>query len=185
MVVAGSAVTLLGFIYLMLVLTMQAVPLNPATWILWTVLDAFIAYSMVKAQHPSAKIMVAFTIGAGIIALLSIRQLVMGTIVWQWGTTETFTAICFAVLFVIRLMSASHKLSINMGATAMFVAGIPMLIDSWNKPEAQDALFWGMSTFGWLLTLSGTKKSFTGWYMPVGGAVFNGLITVIALGLVK
>ena len=181
----GSCVTISAFVYLVYVLLKHAVPLNPASWIMWTVLDLTIAIGMLKAKQSSAGMMVAFTIGAGTIASITVLQLLTGVTSWTWGSKETLTAVCFVVTLAARQVSASDTLTMNIGATAMFIAGIPTLIDAWHNPAAQNALFWGMCAIGWIITIMGTPRSFGRWYMPIGGAILNGFIAALALGWIK
>ncbi|MES2215794.1 MAG: hypothetical protein V4481_00675 [Patescibacteria group bacterium] len=177
----GSIVTLLAFVYLTMVLMRKLIPLNPTTWFLWTLLDAFIAYKMFGSKHESRWIMVGFTTGACIVGCFALAQVVQGKSTWTWSNKETLTLICFVIAFVISLVTVSEKMAINICTTAMLVAGIPVLIDAWHQPKGQDPVFWGTCTVGWIITLGGTPKGFTKRYMPIGGLILNGLIAALAI----
>ncbi len=181
----GAWLTILAFGYLLVELTSHAIPLNPATWVMWTVLDVFLARTMKNAGQSGASMMTAFAVGAGLIAMMAFIQLFRGETSWTWGAKETLTAGCFVATFIARRYSASETLSMNMGATAMFIAAAPTMIDSWHNPKAQDPIFWGACAIGWVITLMGTKRSVAKWYLPMGGAITNGFIAVLAMGFIK
>lgn len=177
----GSFIFIGAFAYLAVFLMKNAIPLNIATWVLWTVLDVFIAYSMFKTKNPGRWMMVALATGAGLIALISIAQLAMGKTQWSWSYKETITLICFVVALVFSRITQSQKAAVNAGTTAMFIAGLPTLVDAWYKPDQQNPWFWGICTLGCFVTFLGSPRGFTAQYLPIGGMILNGLITALAM----
>ncbi len=181
----GSLICVGAFIYLASFLVKHAIPLNLATWVLWTILDIFLAYSMFKAKDPSKWTTTAFAIGAGVIAYIAWQQLAQGKTHWVWTYRETITLVCFSVAFTIRLFSASRRLAMNLGTTAMLIAGAPTIYDAWQAPNLQNPWFWGTCTFGCFVVFLGSKKGFTAKYFPVGGLILNGTIAALAMRLIR
>jgi len=181
----GAFVTICAFVYLAVFLTNNAISLNLATWLLWTVLDISIVYNMFKSNNPGKWTMTAFAAGAGIISALAIIQIVSGKTTLIWTSKETITLACFVAAFIGSLLSKNEDLAVNLGTTAMFIAGIPTLIDAWNNPMQQNVWFWGMCTAGCAITVLGTQWKFTKMYFPLGGAILNGFVTALAAGLIK
>lgn len=179
----GGRIIIAAFIYLACTFMWHSVPLNLATWVLWALLDTLIARWMKKGKNSGYSVMRAFAIGASIIACLTVIQIIMGKTTLTWGTKETITATCFMLALAIRQISASDNLTINMGTTAMLIAGIPTLLDVWKDSTGQDPYFWSANTLGCVVMLLGAPKGFTNRYLPVGGTILNGSIAALAMGL--
>jgi|GEM_PF-6234556 len=56
----GSFVIIGAFVYLIIMMLAHTVPLNPATWIMWFLLDVFVAYSMMDKSQGSGSIVLGF-----------------------------------------------------------------------------------------------------------------------------
>ncbi len=179
----GGRIIIAAFVYLACTFMVHPVPLNLATWVLWTLLDTLIARWMKEGKNTGYSVMRAFAIGAGIISLLTIIQIVRGETKLMWQTKETITAACFMVALIIRQLSASESLTINMGTTAMLIAGMPTLLDVWNDSTGYDPYFWSANTLGCAVMLLGAPGGFTNRYFPIGGIVLNGSIALLAMGL--
>lgn len=183
--VAGSVIFIIAFLYLAWFLTNHAIQLNLATWLLWTMLDISITIGMFRTGNPNKWAMGALTVGAGLIASIAIVQIIGGKTSLIWTFKETITLLCFLTAFAVSKMSKDETFGVNMGTTAMFIAGVPTLIDAWNKPTEQNAVFWVLCVTGSFVTLLGKPKGFTESYLPVGGIIFNGSIAALAMGLIK
>ena len=117
--VAGLVVIMVAFIYMTRSLLTHPTPMNPATWILWTVLDAFLLYYMVKAKKEGQWAMTGFLTGATTIAIITLVQVSNGTTKWSWEGKETLTTVCFALAFIASRITVSHNTAANLGTVAM------------------------------------------------------------------
>ncbi len=186
----GAGISVCAFVYLTYVLMRSASALNPASWVMWVVIDVYLTYVLFRANVVAKWIMLAFTTGASIIALITLVQLSTGKTHWSWSNKETLAVITFAIPLMIRMMISGNTSRAQVAAVvsatlAMNIAGIPTLIDAWNQPQSYDAIFWGASTVGCILTVVGSPRKFTDQFMPVIGTIFNGSIAALALGLIK
>ncbi len=179
--ILGGVVTLMAFAYFVIALMVSPRPLNPATWILWSILDCYLWRRMVHAKHESRNIMFGLFTGATIVAGLLFIYVETGEATWKWGGTEWLTLTAFIGAVSYGLLTVSENQKVNSGTIAMFIAGIPTVVLAFQLPEGMDPLFWGMCTFGCILTWIGTERSFTGWLFPVGGTILNGSIAALAI----
>lgn len=176
----GFLVTMSAFAYLITQLRINNVPLNLATWCMWTFIDSALLYSMIMAGNHRPLIMIGFTTGACTIAALALEQYFNGQSSFVWGHVETLAAVAVGVaLYTWRL--TTNDGGVIAITTAMYVAMVPTLVDGWHKPTEQDPIFWGLCTLGCILTFFGSEKDIAGRFMPACGTLGNGLMTCFAL----
>lgn len=179
----GTGFALASMAYLIAVMITKNIPINFASFFLWLVIDVALVVAMFRARKPDDTawpwLMIAYTIGTGIVVLIATVALVRGESSFQWGAKESMTVVAVLVAMIVWYYK-SDAWGVYMSTNAMLVASIPTYMDAWAKPAEQDVLFWTLSGLGCLLTIFGLPKTRVDRYMPVAGALSNGLI--VALG---
>ena len=150
--------------------------MNIATWLVWTVVNTVVTASIIASGFTHPWMNLVFTGGAAIVSVLSLRG---GS--WKWGGIET---ICFliALAAMARWYIGGPMLAIVLSVSAMFVGGIPQLIDTFNDPQSQKFRNWALFLISCVLSLVGAPT----WDLahalyPIMGGVLNGLMCVFIL----
>jgi hypothetical protein len=176
--IMGFAITTIAFVYLVIALLVNNVPLNLATWSLWVVIDITLLISIVKAGNKRPWTMIGFAVGATTIALITFVKFLMGKSQFVWGNPETLAAIAVAVaLLTWKLTTAKVGLISITGA--MYFAMIPTFVDQWSKPQGQDPWVWLLCSVGCILEYIGKPKTIIDGFQPVCSAIFNGVSAVL------
>lgn len=156
-------------------LMFQAVPMNVATWLLLTVLNAVNAVAMFRAGNKQFWLPVGFSLGAFLIAVMVFRN---GT--WSWGTVETF-----ALGFTAAALVASYQVpkgGVLLGVTALWIAASPTLLDGWTDPQPESWWLWAGSLMGCMLSFLAAKgwspkdRAYSG-----SGVIFNTTMWILVL----
>jgi hypothetical protein len=176
----GAFLATLAMAYLIIVLIVNHVPLNPATWMLWFTIDFLLIGALIKAGKPYL-MMAVFATGTAAIMLISGYNFATGRTPFVWGNGETATVIAAVVAVIVWKRSSNNNIGVVMTTLAMLIAGVPTWIDAYHKPEEADILFWTMSAVACFMTYLGTPKSFYGSFMPIAGVLSNGVIIGLAL----
>jgi hypothetical protein len=176
----GFVLTMSAFIYLISILINHNVPLNLATWGMWTVIDILLLATMVKAGNRRPWIMIGFVAGATSIASITLLKFLNGNSIFVWGQAETLAAVAASVALVIWKMTSNEYGVIAM-TVAMYIAMIPTWVDGWTKPVGQDPWFWGACAFSCWLTYLGAEKNIAGRFMPACGTLGNGLMFILTI----
>jgi hypothetical protein len=144
--------------------------MNVATWVIWAVLDG-VAFASAYASGDRIPWMIGvFTTGAVVIAILSIKN---GK--WHWGRLEW---VCTAAAILsFGLWSFGPVWSLVASSLAMFVGGLPQVVDAYMAPHLQSKLNWGLFLASNATSLFGANPILMGeWFYPTLGVVFNTLI---------
>jgi hypothetical protein len=144
--------------------------MNVATWVIWAVLDG-VAFASAYASGERVPWMIGvFTSGAIVIAILSIKN---GK--WQWGWLEWVCTIAAVLSF--GLWSFGPVWSLVASSLAMFVGGLPQVVDAYKAPHLQSKLNWGLFLASNTTSLLGANLLLMGeWFYPMMGVAFNTLI---------
>lgn len=147
---------------------------TPATWLMWTILDALLLVTTL-ANHKPGWLPGAWTLGAGSV---TVALIVRGK--WLWSYKETISAIGAAIATYIWL-SYGAMLGLIAGVVAMNTAGIPNFIDLWKNPIRGTWPVWGFTAVACLCTLLGSDWSSGGIILAASAMFFNGLLLCIVL----
>jgi len=159
-----------------LTLMYQDVPMNIATWGLWTILNGVNAIAMFRGGNKRPWLAGGYTLGALLVTLMVLRN---GT--WSWGTIETIALIgSLAALYISFKMN--ERLAIIVAISAMLIAAIPTVRDGWVEPVLASWWLWGGCAFSNLLSTIAAK----GWTVkdrlyPVTGTAFNSMMFLLVL----
>jgi|GEM_PF-7131176 len=154
-------------------------PINLATWFLWFAIDFAVIASLKKAKRPF-ELMVVFTVGTGIIALIGTVNYLLGRAVFEWGIAETL--VVFAVIVALIIWwNTSDNIGVLATSSAMVIAGIPTWINAYDKPWEQSVVFWTMSGLACLFTYVGSPRTLYDRFMPACGVFANSIILSLAL----
>ena len=147
---------------------------NLATWILWSSLDGVCA-ATIWAQAGNYQLVLAYTLG-GLITTFCILK--SGEAKWTWF--ESFiTGMVFGCV-IIWVLAGSRLASIA-GTSAMIIAGIPQLLESYRKPWGSPILIFLGYTIANGLSVVGAK----GWtieerFYPGSACLFCATLTIFA-----
>ena len=172
---AAALCGLLAYVLMIHELVKTQASMNIATWVIWTTLDAAAFASAFNAGERIPWMIGVFTIGAGIIAVLSLRN---GS--WHWSWLET--ACTFAVFISLGLWFTSPLWTLIASSLAMFVGGIPQLVDAYHEPSTQNKRNWILFLVSNMLSLLGANYALAGeWFYPVLGMIFNSVMLSILI----
>jgi len=106
---------------------------NIVTWLLWTILDGVAAASLV-VQKGNYLLPLAYTFGCAVTTLFILRSSK-----WEWGQFEKLIT-CLVIICALAWITSGPKTATVASAMAMCVAGLPQLLDTFQKPH--EAPFW-------------------------------------------
>jgi hypothetical protein len=141
-----------------------------ATWLLWALLDAILAASIIR-QHGNYLIVVGFTVGDGVMA---------AALLWKhrviWGRFETAVLALVLGCLVVWNISGPRGVTIA-GTVAICVAGLPGLVALWKNPDRRLATIWA------LYALANAVSFFGGTAMTLEERFAPGVFAIFALAL--
>ncbi len=166
----AAGLSVVAYVLIVAAMLRSGESMNIATWVIWAVLDG-VAFASAFASGERVPWMIGvFTLGAGIIAILSIKN---GK--WQWGWLEWVCTT--AALLSFGLWSLGPVWSLVASSLAMFVGGLPQVVDAYKSPWQQSKLNWGLFLASNGISLFGANLSLMGeWFYPTVGVIFNTLI---------
>lgn len=174
--IAAGLVTSATLIAFAIVLLNNDVPLNLASWIMWTVLNGLLLGSMMQAGNKEAYLAAGYTLGAGSIALMLIAK---GA--WHWGLVESISTLgsLLAILVWWRVGPRGAVIAATMTAV---IAGIPTVYDAWLSPNPASWWLWTVTTVTGAISIA-TARSWTieDRFFPVVSTAFQGLMAILVL----
>ncbi len=109
---------------------------NPVTWAMWLVLNLVIVGGSVAAGNHDAWLSFGMVVGTFFVAAILVMK---GR--WKWGTTESICAVGIVVAMIAWYL-ASPKGAVVLAALALWIASVPLMIDTWHKPNRGILWFW-------------------------------------------
>ena len=164
--------TLLKYAYK--IWTKKVEPSTPASWVMWTVLNALLLGTTLANNQPGW-LPGAWTVGA---TSVMVALLVRGK--WVWSYKETLSAIGAAACAYVWLKYGA-LVGLLAGIAAMNAAGVPNFIDLWRKPIRGTWPVWGFTVVACFCTLLGSDWSFKGVILPVTSIFFNSILLLVVL----
>jgi len=142
-----------------------------ATWVLWGILDALTLWS-VREQEGNWPILALYVLGniSVSIALLYTRQ-------FSWTSFENFIVFLVLGCLVFRHFGGPIWLT-GAGTTAVALATLPQIRDSWIKPNPETVSIWWGFTIANVLSFLGGKD----W--SIEERLYPGVCVVLCLTLV-
>ncbi|MEW6617038.1 MAG: hypothetical protein AB1333_01305 [Patescibacteria group bacterium] len=130
-------------------------PPNPASWILWWIIDTTVLIVTYLSGKPIG-LPLGWSLGAGFVVLMTLKS---GS--WMWSYKETLSAIStgIAVFIWIWLGPSSGVIA---GAAAIFMSGIPIMLDMIRVPVRDTFPVWFFTALAALFTILGSDWTFVG-----------------------
>lgn len=177
---AGDLLAHVAMAYLTLVAIMTGLPLNPATWALWFIID-FVVILALKKAGKNYSLMLAFIVWTGLILAISLYNLAVGRATFTWGATESLAVASVIGALVIWKASSGENTGVFATTLALVMAGVPTWFNSYENPHQTDILFWSTSATACVLSFLGSPKTLGDRFMPAAGALSNGVIIALSL----
>lgn len=124
-----------------------------ASYALWAILDGIMLYH--AAQNPEGAnlpIIAGFTIGSAFTAIVLLAK---GA--FSWGKTEWIVTFLIIVCLYVKY-NYSHNTMTIATATALMLAGVPLLIDTFKKPDSVPTSVWVLFAIGSIVAFMGKKS---------------------------
>lgn len=146
----SAVVTIMAYVpYIRLVLADGSVKPNRASWFVWWVIDASMAWVLYSAQAWSGFLLFAmFTLGTTVVLLLSLRQ---GE--GEFSRSDWFYMILAVVGIILWQMSSNENISVVANMFAATMGTIPTLKKGYKNPESEDQLTWMIFWLGGLFNV--------------------------------
>jgi len=169
---AGSVIGIVCYVPLCLAILRGKVKQNLATWVLWALLDG-IAAASIFYQHGNYLLIAAYTLGSTVTSLSILRSKN-----FKWTLFHTMVSLLVAACIVVWAISGAYVATIA-STTAVIIAGIPLVVDCYRKPEENPFLtYLGFLTANALATMGGKEWSVPERLYPAACVVY-GVITVL------
>ena len=175
-IVISSAIAILAYFPLWKQIRSGRARQNLLTWVLWCCLDGVVVATLI-AQKVNVSLAAAYTVGSGITAVFIAKAGNKSS--WTWFETMVL-GLVFASM-VIWYFSGS-KMATIAGTTAMLIAGVPQLIDTWKKPQESPSLInFVYFVANCLATAGGKSWAVEERFYPASAAAFCLLIAMVSL----
>lgn len=172
---ASAAVALLTYLPLCWGILRGNTKQNMATFILWGLLDAVVAGSIIL-QRGNFALPLFYTIGAfAVVAcLFTVRYL-------KWTRFETLISALVFVCIVVWTTVGSEMATL-VSTLAMVIASIPQIVDTWKKPlEFPMLSYVGFSTANFLGILAGENWSIAERLYPTTCTVLTVMLVLMSM----
>lgn len=172
---AGGLLAFLLYIPLIRGILNGKVKQNFAAWFLWVSLDTILLVSTI-IEKGNFLLLVFYVIGGSLVtASLLYKKL------FKWTWFEWFILALVIICLVVWNMSGS-KTAIVASTLAVFIAGVPQIVESWIKPDRQSGLIYmGYVVANFLSLLGGKGWTIEERFYPATCVVLCGLIAIAAL----
>lgn len=168
----GFSAYLVGIYY---IIRQQKYP-SFASYALWATLDGIMLYH--AAQNPEGAnlpIIAGFTIGSAVTAIILLAK---GK--FSWGKTEWIVTFLIIVCLYVKY-NYSHNTMTIATATALMLAGIPLLLDTWKKPDTVPTRVWGIFAVGSIIAFFGkTSWALDEWLFSGTSAIYTTVIVLLS-----
>ena len=151
LITAGFLVALIAYGFLVHSLIVGKATQNFTTWFLWALLDAIAATSILYQGGNSWNV-VLYVFGSTAIAFIVLKS---GTIMWTWFETMI---VCLVVACLVIWKISDAKMATIASTIAVIIAGIPQLVEAYQKPEDSPLIVYVGFLLGNILATVGGKE---------------------------
>ena len=149
--IAGFSVTLAFGIWLLAQPNSQI--LNVASWVMWTLLDGVVVALALKGGNKKPYLFIGWTAAA----ILVTTSMLWNGAVWQIGFAEMVSITAVAVATYLWWTN-KWGMGLIACAIAMFVAGIPQVVNFWHVPAQSTWWLWAGTAAACVLSIAGSEK---------------------------
>ena len=151
--ILGAVVAALMYIPLTIQVWTKKLEQNFATYLLWGLLDAVVAGSlMLESGNFLLPLVYVVLCGGVLVAILRAR-----TFKWSWRESATSVLV---VISIIVWLSVSNEMATIVSTIGLTIASGPQLYDFWKKPQKAPVLTYvGFTVANALSTMAGTDWS--------------------------
>lgn len=139
-------------LYIHATLTAKIQP-NPASWIIWWLMDVLILLGMWAEGVPSGQM--TFTV-AGVTLILAILLLSKRHLVWSRADKLCLLAGGIGILFWI--LSGNPTTAVISGLIVVSIGVIPTILSVWENPGQEDTLSWGLFLLSGIMAIFAIKE---------------------------
>ena len=150
--VAGSAIAIVTYFPLWKQIHSRKVSQNLLTWILWGSVDFLIATQIIFEK---GNFLLALTYAAG--SLVTACFIYKAKNISEWTLFESFVVVLVFISMLIWYFSGA-KIAIIASSTAVFISGIPQIIDAYKKPHEMPFLIYLSYMAANFFSIAGAKN---------------------------
>lgn len=176
LIISSTIVAFVVYILLCVQLISSKAKQNLGTWILWTILDAIAAGTLI-VQHGNYLLPVAYTIGSTVVVICIIKSKNFET----WTLFESFITLLVIVCIVVWASSGA-KVATIASSLALVIAGAPQLRESYRRPwDTPILIYAGYFLANSLATLGGKNWSIEERFYPACAGIYCLLVAIVAV----
>lgn len=153
--IAGALIGLLtnGFFCVWLLCQPGTQNLNTASWVMWTIMNGIVVFLSIKEGNKRPWLFIGWTVTTSI---TTVGMILKGAS-FQIGTTEIISilGVITSVYFWIKNKTANALIAC---AVAMFIAGIPQMVNFWYTPAISTWWLWAGNAIACALSMFGSAK---------------------------
>ncbi len=173
LILLGAGFALLAYIPLWIQIPSGKVKQNLLSWVLWGMLEIILTIAVV-AQKGNFLLFSAYFMGTGITVWMILRT--QGRA--RWTRFESFV-ITLVILCLVIWYTSGSKVATIASTLAMFIAGVPQLVDAWKRPREMPLLTSLLYLTANSLSSAGGKNWSIEERMPATCAALYSLTTII------
>lgn len=177
MQIVGGAIGFIAYLVGMYYIIRKKKYPSFASYALWAILDGIMLYH--AAQNPEGAnlpIIAGFTIGSAFTAIVLLVK-----VEFSWEKTEWIVTFLIIVCLYVKY-NYNHDTMTIATATALMLAGVPLLIDTYKKPNTVPTLVWGIFAVGSTIAFFGkTSWALDEWLFSGTSAIYCCIITILSL----
>lgn len=148
---------------------------NIASRILWAVLDGMVAICIFAKGGINWKMPAVFSLGCIMLAVFIAKRSV-----WKWTTFHTKIAIGTGLCAIIWMLAGPVVATVAISA-AVFLAGIPQVVDAYRMPKHNPVAAVAFQTLAAVLSVMGGEPSIIGRFFAGTCVVYFALLLGVTL----
>lgn len=171
----SSVLALVLYVPLCIQLLSGKVKQNLATWLLWSILDGVAAGTLI-VQGGNFWLATTYTLGSAVATLCILKSKMV-----KWTWFENFVSLLVIICIIVWISSGS-KVATIASTLAMFIAGIPQLIETMRKPhETPILIYFGYFIANSLSILGGKDWTIQERFYSSSAAIYCFILVLFAM----
>lgn len=177
MQIVGGAIGFIAYLVGMYYIIRKEKYPSFASYALWASLDGLMLYH--ASQNPEGAnlpIIAGFTTGSALTAIILLIKKQ-----WSWGPMEWFVSFLIVICLYVKY-NYEHNTTTIATATALMLAGVPLLIDTIKRPNAVPTLVWLIFAIGSTVAFFGkTSWELDQWLFSGTSMIYTSIITILSM----